>query len=158
MKKYGLRGLIFRREKPTSRKVKIEFEHGGVFKAELLESESTKVCNAFWELLPIKFKMFQSRWGGYELYNNTDLPMTVEMETLTVVGEKASAGEISYYHGFSKRMSRKLTAMMIYYGDTELHSQVNKFARITKNLEELSKVGERIWLQGPEEITIQKSE
>jgi hypothetical protein len=138
--------------------VKIEFERGGVFEAELLDIESPKVCKGFWELLPIKLKMFQSRWGGYELYNNTDLPMNVEMETLTEVGEEASVGEISYYNDFSNRMKKKLTALMIYYGDSELHSRVNKFARITQDLEGLWKIGERIWLQGPEEITVQKLE
>jgi hypothetical protein len=137
-----------------SKRVEIKFKRGGTFVAELLERQTPKVCETFWNMLPLKFKMFQSRWGGEELYNNQDIAMDIEMESLTKEGEVASVGEIAYFNGTFRGM--KLRAITIYYGEVVLPIRVNKFARITENLEELKKVGEMVWLRGPEEITIRK--
>ena len=138
----------------VNKKIKIEFEKGGVFIAELFESDAPKTCQVFLDRLPLEFEFAQSIISGQALLT---LPkdLTVEPENQMVAG--IPPGTISFlvrdpprlvpdeiYISYGVFVSRGLT--------TNLYQPVNVFAQIKENLGELKTVGQRIHKNGTEKV------
>ena len=136
-------------------RVKIEFERGGVFIAELLEDEAPKTCAAILKKLPFSYRFQQSICSGHAILC---IPpdLTTEPENQRTVGvfpgalcflvqdlPKNVPDEVYIAYGpyFVSRCS---------YIDGQ--QPVNIFGQIEDNLDELRKVGDRILIEGAEMV------
>ena len=135
-------------------KIRVEFEKGGVFEANLLEDEAPKTCEVIKKRLPFEYRFQQSIVSGHAILA---LPpdLTVERENQRVAG--IPPGTISFlvrdepvlvpdeiYISYGIFISRGLTI--------DMKQPVNVFAQIEANLEELKQVGRRIHLEGAEKV------
>jgi hypothetical protein len=119
----------------------IEFSKGGRFTALLLTKEAPKTCEAFLGKMPVQVTFRQARFAGEEFYFQIDMNTELENQIAPTWGDIAFNAD------------PKWKAVCIYYGNTIRQGgpPFNLFARIISgNLEELKKVGERVWLQGEE--------
>jgi len=134
--------------------VKLEFEKGDIFHARLLENEAPKTCATIKTHLPFEYRFHQSIVSGQAMVT---LPpdLTVERENQRVAG--IPQGAISFlvrdepvlvpdeiYIAYGLFISRGLTV--------DSKQPVNVFAQIEENLEELTKVGKRILMEGAEVV------
>jgi hypothetical protein len=123
------------------KKFVIEFSKGGKFTAVLLMTEAPKTCEAFLKALPLEVKLRQARFAGEEFYFQANLSAELENQI------SPTWGDISF------NADPKWKAVCIYYGNNVKKTGLpyNLFARVVSgNLEELKKVGERVWIQGEE--------
>lgn len=133
-------------------KIVIEFEKGGIFVARLLEDEAPKSCDIIKKRLPFQYRFQQSIVSGQAM---VALPpdMTMPRENQRVAG--ILPGAISFlvrdepvlvpdeiYIAYGIFISRGLMV--------DAKQPVNVFAQIDSDLEELTKVGRRIHLEGAE--------
>lgn len=124
----------------------IEFSKGGKITAVLLMKEAPKTCEAFLKALPMEVRFRQARFAGEEFYFQAN--MSAELENQI----SPTWGDISF------NADPKWKAVCIYYGNNVKRTgpPYNLFARVVSgNLEELKKVGERVWIQGEEVAHIQ---
>ena len=140
--------------------MKLEFEKGGVFNAELLEDGAPKTCETIWKRLPLEFEFYHSIVSGQALVT---LPrdLTVEPENQMVVG--IPSGAICFlvrdpprlvpdeiYIAYGIFISRGLTL--------NNYQPVNVFAQVKQNLDELRAVGQRVLKKGAEKVAFKKKE
>jgi len=134
--------------------IKIEFEKGGVFVANLLEDEAPKTCKTIKDRLPFEYRFHHSTVSGQAI---VALPpdLTVERENQRVAG--IPPGAISFlvrdepllvpdeiYISYGIFISRGLTI--------DMKQPVNVFAQIESNLDGLKQMGTRILMNGAETV------
>lgn len=124
----------------VEKRFEIEFAKGGIFTAVLLPEEAPKTCEAFLKALPLDARFRQARYAGEEFYFQPGMSCDPENQRMPKWGDIAFNPD------------PKWRAVCIYYGDhLRTGTPFNLFARIiSNNLEELRKVGERVWVQGEE--------
>lgn len=134
--------------------IRLEFEKGGVFIANLLEDEAPKTCAALKARLPFSYRFHQSIVSGQALVT---LPpdLTVERENQRVSGiypgalsflvrDEPVATPDEIYIAYGIFISRGL------YVDAK--QPVNVFAQIEQDLAELKRVGQRVLMNGAEQV------
>lgn len=136
-------------------KIKLEFQKGEVFIAELLEEEAPKTCKTIKERLPFTYRFHHSIVSGQAIVT---LPpdLTVERENQRVAG--IEPGTLSFlvrdepvrvpdeiYIAYGIFISRGLTV--------DMKQPVNVFAQIKTGLAELKKVCQRILMEGAETVS-----
>ena len=134
--------------------MKIEFEKGGVFVANLLEDGAPKTCRTIIDRLPFEYRFHHSIVSGQAI---VALPpdLTVERENQRVAG--IPPGTVSFlvrdepvlvpdeiYISYGLFISRGLTI--------DMKQPVNVFAQIESNLDGLKQVGIRILMNGAETV------
>jgi hypothetical protein len=133
--------------------IKIEFEKGGIFTANLLEQEAPKTCAAFLNKLPISLRFCHSMTSGESIVTITpDIKM--ERENQRTVG--IYPGTLCFL--VENPSMRVPNEVYITYGiyfiprglKVDYQEPVNVFGRIESGLEELEKVGDRILMSGAE--------
>lgn len=125
------------------RQVEISFGRGGRFAARLLEDQAPSTCEAVWAALPVEGTVLQARFSGEEMFVTTAIDAAAENQV------PPSAGDIAFNPDPAWR------AICIYYGPKiKAGHPFNLFARIDGDLEQLRRVGERIWREGGELVTI----
>lgn len=132
--------------------IKLEFEKGGTFLADLLESEAPESCKIIRERLPFEYRFHQSIVSGQAIVT---LPpdLTMPRENQRVAG--IEPGTLSFlvkddpilvpdeiYISYGIFISRGLTI--------DMKQPVNVFAQVRENLDELKKIGRRILMEGAE--------
>jgi hypothetical protein len=124
----------------VEKKCEIEFKKGGRFSVVLLFDEAPKTCEAFLKALPLEARFRQARFAGEEFYFQTEMSGEPENQVPPKWGDIAFNPDV------------KWKAVCIYYGDNfRVKTPFNLFARIiSDNLDELKKVGERVWVEGEE--------
>jgi hypothetical protein len=124
----------------VEKKFEIEFEKGGKFVAVLLTNEAPKTCEMFLKALPLEARVRQARFAGEEFFFQTEMIGNPENQVPPEWGEIAFNPDIHW------------KAVCVYYGSNfRVKTPFNLFARIVSdNLDELKKVGERIWIEGEE--------
>jgi len=143
------------------KRLKVEFEKGGVFYARLLEEEAPKTCRTFLERLPLKFTFWQSIVSGHAMVTIPE-DLTVEPENQRTIG--CPAGTLAFLVQDPPR--NVPDEIYIAYGPyfvsrcsyIEMQQPVNIFAQIEENLDELQKVGKRVLMKGAEEVRISLAE
>ena len=135
-------------------KIKIEFEKGGVFVANLLEDEAPKTCRAIKRRLPFEYRFHHSIVSGHAI---VALPpdLTVDRENQRVAG--IPPGTVSFlvrdepvlvpdeiYISYGIFISRGLTV--------DMKQPVNVFAQIASDLDLLKQVCTRVLMSGAETI------
>lgn len=125
-------------------KVEVEFERGGRFVIALLAEEAPHTCRAFLSALPLKgLEVRHAKSSGDEVYVQAK-EMACEKEN----NVDPVQGDVVF------NPMPKWRAVCIYYGPG-ITNQINfnKFGHISEELEELKKVGNRIWLRGTEKAS-----
>jgi len=124
----------------VEKRFEIEFGKGGRFTAVLLTEDAPKTCEAFLKVLPLDGRFRQARFSGEEFYIQSKMSCDPENQRIPKQGDIAFNAD------------PKWKAICLYYGDhLRVKTPFNLFARIiSNNLEELKRVGERVWLQGEE--------
>lgn len=126
-----------------------QFEKGGVLRAKLDPEKAPKTVDAILAALPIKTVAKQARTGGAEVYCETShLIKGLGPENLT----EANFGAVQF-------ASEPYNNIVIYYDTMPASPPFNEFAAIVEeDIDELKKIGYRIWEFGFEKITIIKVE
>ena len=121
----------------------LEFEKGGAFELKFFENAAPDTVKAFKETLPLKGKCLQARFAGEEFFFNAAIDVKDE-------------NRVKPYHGaIAFNCDPEWKAVCVYYGSTIEMGEgeyYNLFAEIPADLEELNKVGVRIWTQGAENV------
>jgi hypothetical protein len=122
------------------KKFEIEFKKGGKFVVALLMDDAPKTCEAFLNVLPKEVRFRQARFAGEEFFFWPEMACEVENQV------PPQWGDVSF------NADPKWNAVCIYYGSTIRNTTpFNLFGKIVSgNLEELRKVGERVWIEGEE--------
>jgi hypothetical protein len=143
------------------KRLKIEFEKGGVFFARLFEEEAPKTCRTIVERLPLKFTFWQSIVSGHAMVTLPE-DLTVEPENQRTIG--CPAGTLAFLVQDPPR--NVPDEIYIAYGPyfvsrcsyIEMQQPVNIFAQIEDKLDELQKVGKRVLMKGAEEVRLSLEE
>jgi len=117
--------------------------------------EAPVTSQAFQQILPFTRKFYHARVSGHEIWIDDVPPLDIIQENASVF---AMPGEVVV--GPSKP-SRVKTANCfgIYYGDGKGLDAANIFARVIDgDMKKLQELGDRIWKNGPEEMTIESLE
>jgi len=139
------------------KRIKIEFEKGGVFYARLLEEDAPKTCEVFLNKLPLQFRFWQSIVSGHAMVTIPE-DLRVEPENQRTIG--CLAGTLAFLVEDPPR--NVPNEIYIAYGPyfvsrcsyIEMQQPVNVFARIEEDLEELQKVGKRVLMEGAEQVRL----
>lgn len=134
--------------------MKIEFQKGGVFVANLFENKAPETCKTIKERLPFEYRFHHSIVSGHAI---VALPpdLTVRRENQRVAG--IPPGTISFlvrdepvlvpdeiYISYGIFISRGLTI--------DMKQPVNVFAQIESDLDQLKQVCTRVLMSGAETI------
>ncbi|MDR2132806.1 MAG: DUF3830 family protein [Clostridiales Family XIII bacterium] len=122
----------------------LEFEKGGRFKVRLKEAEAPNTVAAFKKALPMEGGCLQARFAGDEFFFNADVDVSAEN------AKEPYCGALSF------NCDPKWKAVCVYYGSNIKSASYNLFAEITEDLEDLKKVGLRIWKQGEEKVVFKE--
>jgi len=141
-------------------RIRIEFEKGGVFFADLLADEAPRTCRIIRDKLPFSYRFHQSIVSGQALVtlpSDLTIPRENQMVAPTPPGTLAFLvrddivlvpDEI--YIAYGLFISRGLTL--------DMKQPVNVFGRINGDLDELGKVGRRVLMQGAETVSFSLEE
>ena len=126
------------------KQIEIEFKKGGKFVVDLLMNEAPKTCEAFLNVLPAEVRFRQARFAGEEFFFKPGMTCEVENQV------PPQWGDVSF------NADPKWNAACIYYGSTIRNTTpFNLFGKIVSgNLDELTKVGERVWIEGEESANV----
>jgi Protein of unknown function (DUF3830) len=117
--------------------------------------EAPVTSQAYQQILPFTRKFYHARVSGHEIWIDDVPPLDIIQENASVF---AMPGEVVV--GPSKP-SRVKTANCfgIYYGDGKGLDAANIFAKVIDgDMKKLQELGDRIWKNGPEEMTIESLE
>jgi len=144
------------------KKITISFEKGGSFAAELFEETSPETCQVFWNYLPIEGKPLHMRWAGRGLWlplADFPKPYPPRENQLSIVGE----GYLMFRVDWTGGHQNPTPGIALFYGPEIPRNlggimgvRLNWIGRIRENLDELVQVGERIYYEGREKITLKK--
>jgi len=120
------------------------------FKYYLNDAPAT--CKAFREILPFTRVFYHARISGHEIWIDNVPALDVIQENASVFAE---TGEVVIGPIKPARV-KTANCFGIYYGEGKGLDAANIFARvIDADLKKLEALGDRIWKNGPEEITIE---
>jgi len=140
------------------KKIEIEFEKGGLFTANLLEDKALKTCKEIWDRLPLGYRMHHSSSAGQGLACTVDF--TVEKENQQILHTR---GQVIFRVADPVRgvQSELIVAYGLHasYSIRHFsHDPENVFAEIEDDLDELEKVGRRMFWEGGEKVSIRRKE
>ena len=140
------------------KKIEIEFEKGGLFTANLLEDRAPNTCREVWNRIPLGYRMHHSSSAGQGLACTVDF--TVEKENQQILHTK---GQVIFRVADPTRgvQSEFIVAYGLHasYSIRNLsHDPENVFAEVEGNLDELEKVGRRMFWEGGEKVTIRRKD
>jgi len=132
--------------------LEIEFEGGGRFTAELLETDAPKTCESISSRLPLEFEFYHSIFSGQAIFSEPE-GLIVEPENQMAAG--IPPGTITFFVRDPPRLAPD--EIHITYGifiprgpPFPDYALVNVFAQVRKDLDDLRIVGQRIWKKGAE--------
>lgn len=135
-------------------RIRIEFEKGGAFVADLFEEAAPRTCLIIRDKLPFSYRFHQSIVSGQAvvaLPQDLTIPRENQMVAPTPPGTLAFLvrDEVvlvpdEIYIAYGLFISRGLTL--------DVKQPVNVFGRIRTGLEELRQVGRRILMEGAETV------
>jgi hypothetical protein len=133
------------------------FERGGSLIVSTAD-ESSKTCQAIRQDLPIEAKVFQARWSGKEIFVPIALKQKPPRERQSI---RASLGDVIYFCEWEGSYEHTgFEAIGLFYGPEIVRewrgdAPVNVFGRVDPSQFELLKeIGDRVWRQGGEGISI----
>ncbi|MBI3977964.1 MAG: DUF3830 family protein [Chloroflexi bacterium] len=140
-----------------ARQIEIRFEKGGRFVATLYDELAPQTCSAIWAALPIEGPVRRGAFSGMVMFCWTDVKVEGP-ENPKCYG--LFPGDLGYYVNVHKLPIKNQINFIFgpaVIRDIGGESLVNHFGRITEgSLEELARIGERIWEYGREQVTISR--
>jgi len=132
--------------------VELEIVLAGVTgRVTLLDKAAPKATAALWAALPIKDRAVQVKWSGdaWRTEGNYDLGVNeIENE-----GHVLSAGDLIHFPR-SKKIGIAYGRAEWRHPDLSLVMHVSVIGKVTANLEELNKAGERVWMEGAQPLLL----
>ncbi len=122
-------------------KVVMQFERGGEFEV-IFKEDAPKTAAAFIKALPIEGSALQGRYAGEEFFFNA--PVEVEAENLV----EPDFGDVAF------NSDPKWKAVCVYYGPKHKGGPYSLFASLKGDLDELNRIGLRIWKEGAEKVCV----
>mgnify|MGYP000853820290 CR=1 FL=1 len=142
-------------------KIKFEFARGGTLYGELYSDKAPETVKSIKAVLPLQTMVKHTRWCGREIYSGINTASLPQRENKSCVVNKF---DITYWRDWGSTQALPgipdVETISIFYGPENLvcnqgQISVNVIGRINYDLEEeVDKIGERIWLQGTEGVTI----
>lgn len=135
----------------------LEFEKGGKFTAELLESSAPRTCKAFWDTLPITVRIEHAVYSGEAFFAVTPQLKIDYVENPKRLG--FVPGDVAFN---PLVLYGNTPEIVLVYGpflpsDSTGPLSLNYFAKITKgNLDQLRAAGSRNRQEGFENITLSR--
>ena len=136
-------------------------------KAELIQEDASITCNAIWNELPVRSTAIHDIWSGHVFFVFLDPTIVIEPENLS--RPDVAPGDLFYYyrpaHYFRGAPYERVEASeigVVYDRDSQPRGSrgvklVNVFGRITENLEDIKRVGQKMITQGAKELRIDKA-
>jgi len=135
--------------------VELEIVLAGVTgRVTLLDKAAPKATAALWAALPIKDRAVQVKWSGdaWRTEGNYDLGVNeIENE-----GHVLSAGDLIHFPR-SKKIGIAYGRAEWRHPDLSLVMHVSVIGKVTANLEELNKAGERVWMEGAQPLRLTRA-
>jgi hypothetical protein len=145
--------------------IKLKFERGGEFIANLIDDEAPRICKQINESLPIESRTVHTTRSGMILHANVPFETRILENPKTVVpmGGLAIDGVLNKTLYRDREQSIIEADLIIAYGVDNmifgisgLVNPVSYFAQIQDNLDELYNIGRRHRAQGKENILIER--
>lgn len=133
------------------------FERGGSLFVSTMDG-AAGTSQAIGQQLPINAKIFQARWSGKEIFVPIALKQKPPRERQSI---RASLGDVIYFREWEGSYEHTgFEAIGLFYGPEIVRewrgdAPVNVFGRVDPSQYELLEaIGERVWRQGGEGISI----
>ena len=135
--------------------IKIEFEKGGVFVAELFEEKAPQTSKIIAEKLPFEYEFLHSATSGQAIIAMTpDLPVPKENQRTIAI----YPGSLCFL--VKEEIYNIPNEIYITTGDffvsrgyaIDYQQPINVFGQIKEKLDELDKIGSRILMKGTEKV------
>lgn len=140
-----------------NKKIVFKFERGGELVAQLRPELAPKTVDSFLKILPLEATVYHSRWSGREVNFPVRSENKIPRENQTT---QTNTGDVIYWKEWKPEGEQVAEAIAIYYGaevtrDHRGYQPVNVFARIPPaQWKKIEEIGERIWQQGIEKMTV----
>ncbi|WP_254861567.1 DUF3830 family protein [Halovivax gelatinilyticus] len=135
----------------------LSFEGGETVPVVLREERSPETCAAICDALPIEELAYHSRWSGREVNVSVSVDSTIPPEDRTA---HTSVGDVVYWRDWQLPTEEAPEAIAVYYGPETTRGpqgplSVTPFGHVPPaHWEPLESVGERIWREGGERLTL----
>jgi hypothetical protein len=138
-------------------RLEFTFQRGGSLIVDTV-APATRTCQAIQQDLPIDAKVFQARWSGKEIFVPIALKQKPPREAQSI---RASLGDVIYFREWEGSYEHTgFEAIGLFYGPEIVRewrgdAPVNVFGRVDPSqFELLQTIGERVWREGGEGISI----
>lgn len=133
-----------------------------MFTLELLEKDAPVTCKAVLSALPLEGEVSQVRWSGGALMVRFPNLLREELgiENGTIYGAQGDVMFIDFRRPGYVSGKNYQQFFIVYqkegaqFRGWDGNEIVNRFAKIKDNLDELAKVGDRVWKTGPKKFAI----
>ena len=152
----------------TVKRIRISFPEANVAaRADLLDEDAPKTCEAIWSILPIKATALHDIWSGHQIFVFLNSTRVIEYENVPRLLD-VNPGDLFYYyrkpHYFRGAPYGKVEASeigIVYDRDSQPRGPhgvkaVNIFGTITEGLSDLSKICENMIEEGKKSIIFEK--
>ena len=146
-------------------KIKFEFARGGTLYGQLYSDKAPSTVESIRAILPLTTTVKHTRWCGREIYSGITTVSRPPRENKSCV---VSRLDIVYWREWDNNDDlpsvQDVETVSIFYGPEHLvcnqgQLSVNIIGRVDCSQEaEAEKIGERIWLEGAEGVTISEAE
>ena len=135
-----------------ARKLKLTFEKGGTVYADLLTDKAPKTCEMICAELPRTYPMIHGRYAGPAMFFNTDFTEVPEEN----YSPRKWDGQLTLTLGTKVHPVHACHVFYSYKLPIEDSNNEIYFAQIPpKYFEELETIGNRVWQNCPENVTIE---
>jgi hypothetical protein len=141
----------------TVDEISISFEDGTDVPVTLLPEQAPETCERVVAQLPIESELRHSRWCGREINTSLSIDSEIPRENQTA---HTSRGDVVYWRDWVMPEGQTVEALAVYYGPEFTRGpqgplRVNRFGRVPEEYwEDLTEVGERIWLGETEVVSL----
>lgn len=138
-------------------RMEFTFQRGGSLRVTTL-TEASKTASAVSVEAPIDATVYQARWSGREIFVPLNFKQKPVRENQSI---RASIGDVIYFHEWGESYNYTgFEAIGLFYGPEIVRewrgdAPVNFFGKVDPSQYDLLKaIGERVWRQGGEGISI----
>ena len=165
----GLLHVHYQRDESTGREALLSmesiellfrFERGGELRVQS-DPEAKETLRCIQEALPIDTTVYQARWSGREVFLPVNLVSKPPREKQSI---RAELGSVIYFREWEGAYDHTgFEAIGLFYGPEIVRewrgdAPANFFGRIVpSDLALLNEIGERVWRQGCERVTVSSS-
>lgn len=139
-------------------RIRFEFARGGVLNGRVLRDKAPETARAIEATSPMAATVYQARWSGKEVFVPLDIATKPPRENQTI---RAGIGDVIYFREWEGSYQRTgFEAIGLFYGNEIVRewrgdAPVNVIGRIDPSqFELLEAIGDRVWRQGGEGITM----